>query len=552
MYVTRTATRAAPAVFRAGMRTAGRPYHRPMPKNVSAIAILLPYRSLHTDPSHTSTQPTYPPPGFNPSQARNPIPDKEQQAIRDKIATPLDKDTIVPKTEPTANPKTVAQDAQTMTELASAKATADTEAEKKAIAKKEEAKKKLTLWEKVKHELAHYWDGTKLLGFEIRISSKLALKMAAGYELTRRERRQLQRTVQDLGRLIPFLPFVIVPFAELLLPVALKLFPNMLPSTYEGQSSKDAKAKRLRSTRKEVSEFLRSTLKETGLPISAENAQREEFAEFFRKVRTTGEKPTPEEIVKVCKIFKDDLTLDNLSRPQLVSICRYMNITSFGTDNFLRYQVRVRMRQIKRDDRAIAYEGVDSLSVPELQTACASRGLRTYGVSPGRLRDDLQTWLDLRLKHGVPSTILVLSNAFVYVQGKEADATSQIDALEAVLSSIPEELYHEIELEVNTTEGAATNKQRLEVLKEQQELIEEENEQTQSHENKANASPKDHEDIDEDDKPKHVEAKAAESNEAEASSGDSGATQGSAERAEQDERARKDEMPADKEEAKKE
>ncbi|KAF1932394.1 MRS7 family protein [Didymella exigua CBS 183.55] len=549
MYVARSATRAAPAVFRAGMRTAGRPYHRPMPKNVSAIAILLPYRSFQTETSQTSTHGTYPPPGFNANQSSNPIPQKEQDAIQQKSATPLEKDTIVPKTGPTAIPKTVAQDAQTMTELASEKANADTNAEKKAIAKKEEAKKKLTIWEKVKHEAAHYWDGTKLLGFEIKISSKLALKMAAGYELTRRERRQLQRTVQDLGRLIPFLPFVIVPFAELLLPVALKLFPNMLPSTYEGQSSKDAKAKHLRSTRKEVSEFLRTTLKETGLPISVESAQRAEFAEFFRKVRTTGEKPTSAEIVKVCKIFKDDLTLDNLSRPQLVSICRYMNITSFGTDNFLRYQVRVRMRQIKRDDRAIAYEGVDSLSVPELQTACASRGLRTYGVSPGRLRDDLQTWLDLRLKHGVPSTILVLSNAFVYVQGKEADATSQIDALEAVLSSVPEELYHEIELEVNSTEGAATNKQRLEVLKEQQELIEEETAQAQSLENKANASPKDHEDIDEDDKPKKVDAKAAEeSTEAEASSGDSNATEGSAERAEQDQRARKDEMPAVNEE----
>jgi LETM1 and EF-hand domain-containing protein 1 len=98
-------------------------------------------------------------------------------------------------------------------------------------------------------------------------------------------RLQLQRTVQDLGRLIPFLPFVIVPFAELLLPVALKLFPNMLPSTFEGQSSKDKKAKNLRATRKDVSDFLRQTLKETGLPISAESAKREEFSEFFRKVR---------------------------------------------------------------------------------------------------------------------------------------------------------------------------------------------------------------------------------------------------------------------------
>jgi LETM1 and EF-hand domain-containing protein 1 len=46
---------------------------------------------------------------------------------------------------------------------------------------------------------------------------------------------QLRRTTGDLLRLIPFSVFVIVPFMEILLPVALKLFPNMLPSTFEGQ-----------------------------------------------------------------------------------------------------------------------------------------------------------------------------------------------------------------------------------------------------------------------------------------------------------------------------
>lgn len=34
-------------------------------------------------------------------------------------------------------------------------------------------------------------------------------------------------------RLIPFAVFVVVPFMELLIPVALKLFPDMLPSTFE-------------------------------------------------------------------------------------------------------------------------------------------------------------------------------------------------------------------------------------------------------------------------------------------------------------------------------
>ena len=106
------------------------------------------------------------------------------------------------------------------------------------------------VWKTVKHEAQHYWHGTKLLVSEVRISAKLQWKILHGEPLTRRERRQvfvhpsiskcpslrlsqLKRTTQDIIRLVPFAVFVIVPFMELLLPVALKLFPNMLPSTFE-------------------------------------------------------------------------------------------------------------------------------------------------------------------------------------------------------------------------------------------------------------------------------------------------------------------------------
>lgn len=385
-------------------------------------------------------------------------------------------------------------------EAESEKSLNDLAEKKEAFAVSKENKKKdekLTLAQKIKKEAQHYWDGTKLLATEVKISSRLALRMAAGYELTRRENRQLQRTVQDLARLVPFSAFVIIPFAELLLPVALRLFPNLLPSTYEDQKSKDKKASTLRALRKEVSDFLRQSIRETGLPVSPAMAQKEEFANFFRKVRATGEKPTEQDVIKVCKAFRDDLTLDNLSRPQLVSMCRYMNLNTFGTDQMLRYQIRHRMRQIKRDDRAISYEGVDSLTVAELQMACASRGIKTHGMSPARLREDLQTWLDLRLKEGVPSTLLVLSNAYMYGQSGDNAVANQIDALIGVLSSIPEELYHEIELEVHNAEGAATNKLRLEVLREQEELIEDESEQNESNQESGMATPRDVEDIDE-------------------------------------------------------
>lgn len=415
-------------------------------------------------------------------QAKKPLSkDQEKSSSQQSADSSSNKDPVVsiPTGAPSEHAPTQAAEQAALKELAAQKVAENKAEAKKEVAKKED-KKKMTIWQKVKHEAQHYWDGTKLLATEVRISSRLALKMAAGYELTRREHRQLTRTVQDLGRLVPFSVFVIVPFAELLLPIALRLFPNMLPSTYEDAKSKESKATRLRSSRKEVSQFLRQTMRESGLPVSIATTQKEEFTEFFRKLRATGEEPTKADVIKVCKLFKDDLTLDNLSRPQLVGICRYMNLTTFGTDAMLRYQVRHRMRQIKRDDRAISFEGVDSLSVPELQTACAARGLRTHGMSPGRLRDDLQLWLDLRLKYGVPSTLLVLSNAFMYAQGKETEFDSQLSALQAVLSSIPEELFHEIELEVHNAEGATTNKQRLQVIKEQQELIQEENEQTEA------------------------------------------------------------------------
>ena len=132
----------------------------------------------------------------------------------------------------------------------------------------------------------------------------------------------------------------------------------------------------------------------------------------------------------------------------------------------------------------------------------------SHRVSPARLREDLSTWLELRLKHGVASTLLVLSNAFMYAQGKETEMDSHYDALQAVLSSIPEELYHEMELDISAAEGAATNKQRLEVLREQQELIEQE--AAQSGQAAEEKTVKDDQDIDEKEDKVKAEATAKE------------------------------------------
>ncbi|CUM67847.1 uncharacterized protein PRCAT00005556001 [Priceomyces carsonii] len=329
---------------------------------------------------------------------------------------------------------------------------------------------KQSIWEKVKHEAQHYWDGTKLLGYEIKVSTKLLIKMVAGYGLSRRESAQLQRTIVDVIRLVPFSMFVVIPFAELLLPIALKLFPNLLPSTYESKQDRTKKSAKLSKTRKSASEYIKHTMEESGLKLSKKitDKEKEAFVSFFNTI-SMGKNPSKEHLIQVARLFKNDQVLDNLSRPQLVAMARYMSLRPFGTDSILRYQIRHRLLTIIKDDKAIDYEGVDSLTVPELQTACQQRGIKTVDVSPARLREDLSTWLDLRLRQKIPSTLLILSSTYTYGE-HSASIETYYDALLAVLSSIPDEVYNVAKLELSDD-----SKLKLNMLKEQDEMINEEN-----------------------------------------------------------------------------
>ena len=62
--------------------------------------------------------------------------------------------------------------------------------------------------------------GTKLLGSEIMICTRIIRQVLDGEELTRRELRQLRTTASDVLKAVPFSMFIIVPFMEFALPVS--------------------------------------------------------------------------------------------------------------------------------------------------------------------------------------------------------------------------------------------------------------------------------------------------------------------------------------------
>ncbi|CCH60339.1 hypothetical protein TBLA_0C05410 [Henningerozyma blattae CBS 6284] len=333
--------------------------------------------------------------------------------------------------------------------------------------------KKAPLWDRVKHEAKHYWDGTKLLGLETKISFKLLLKLLAGYELTRREMLQFKRTTQDIVRLVPFAAFVIIPFAELLLPVALKIFPNLLPSTYESQKEKISKLESLRKTRRLMSKFMNEK-KPHFKPTDITDDQKIIFNNFYRKVFETGKPESREQLIQVARLYKDDTVLDNVTRPYLIALAKYINLKPFGTDVMLRYRIRSKLLELRQDDLSIFYEGVDQLTPVELLNACSSRGIRSFNVKESILRDNLKIWLNMRIKDKIPSTLLVMATASNY--GDITSSKSLYDALCDTLSSVPDELYDEVKVNV-VQEGESHPSEKIAHLKDQVEFMKDEAEQ---------------------------------------------------------------------------
>jgi LETM1 and EF-hand domain-containing protein 1 len=149
-----------------------------MPSQVTALAILVSQQRGYATEQSTpnSSSQSYPPPGFNAEQAKKPLPQSNNQPSKETTQTDIAKSAD-------------ASQAKTQSREVATKAVT---AEQKKVAEGKKETKSLTIGQKIKKEVQHYWDGTKLLATEVKISSRLALKMAAGYELSRREHRQVR------------------------------------------------------------------------------------------------------------------------------------------------------------------------------------------------------------------------------------------------------------------------------------------------------------------------------------------------------------------------
>lgn len=336
-------------------------------------------------------------------------------------------------------------------------------------------------WHHVKEEASHYWLGSKLLWREMKMAKSIIFRLLEGNAITRRERLQLTRTSLDIFRLVPFALFVLIPFMEFLLPVALKLFPNMLPSTFSTKLKKEENMKKELQVRLGVASFLQETLvelakKKRGSSSDATSANATEVLDFMEKARK-GEPLPNSQVLKMASLFEDELTLANISRPQLIILCQYMALKPFGGDGILRFQLRTKMRGIKEDDRRILWEGVDSLTHGELQDACRERGMRAYGMDEASMQQQIREWLDLSIQKNTPISLLIMSRAFSLTT---SSFEGSAEKLGKTISSFDEDVINEVVLSASKGEEENTvdmKLRKLESLEHQEELMDDEREE---------------------------------------------------------------------------
>ncbi|PAV67941.1 hypothetical protein WR25_01187 isoform C [Diploscapter pachys] len=207
------------------------------------------------------------------------------------------------------------------------------------------------------------------------------------------------------------------------------------------------------------------------LPDAKGESKALEFARFIKKVRAEGGYVSNEELLKFSKLFEDELTLDNLGMSQLRSLCRLMTIQPLGSPEILRFQLNMKLRELKADDKMIASEGgVEKLSTIDLQAACRARGMRSVGLSEERLRDQLRQWLELSLNDKVPPAFLLLSRTLYLPED-----ISFTDRLKTLIQSLPDGIAEQTRQKLTELEGGKVDhKARLDLIKQIEDAIQKE------------------------------------------------------------------------------
>lgn len=269
----------------------------------------------------------------------------------------------------------------------------------------------------VKHTLVWVKTGVLLFLTNMKISKNLIIKRLKGYRLSYSEYKLLIRTMNDMFKLIPFSFFIIIPFAEFLLPVFLKIYPNLLPSTFKNDDNFNNIKKNLYA-KQQLAKFLQKLIEEKEKQLNENiNADMDSdkkimiLNKFHQQLINKDEKDinpflSANDTLKIAKLFKEDFVLDKMNLKTLQAICHLLGLKPYGMHYHVVLQLRHHFLRLQREDRELIYEGVENLKKHTLIEICKDRGMNC-NTSEKEMILQIKQWLQLASIKEVPYILLL-------------------------------------------------------------------------------------------------------------------------------------------------
>jgi len=306
--------------------------------------------------------------------------------------------------------------------------------------------------------------GCRLLAADMRACFFLVKRILKGYPLSVRERGLLVQTTSNVLKLVPFSFFLIVPFAELALPLVLRVFPGMLPSTFFQRKYDNATLARKLKAKEELAEFWQQVVYDRTKQIYDKQGKHADKAMELAKFQDTliegTEFPRLKEILRFSKLFKDEFGFQNMSSKHLMAMSRLLGFKHAKSwwRGHLEVQLRHHITSLRTEDRDLLWEGIDGLSSKELIEACRKRLIRFHDVTEQEMREGLSRWLEISGNHRDIPTVLLLWVQSFYLKAPE----SNLDVNSELQMEVREQPRQEPEAKKAFSDFAQRQKDRVE------------------------------------------------------------------------------------------
>ncbi|CAH0473741.1 unnamed protein product [Peronospora belbahrii] len=260
--------------------------------------------------------------------------------------------------------------------------------------------KDLSFYQKVKKWLQPFVTGSKSLYHENKQALALRYRIYESQgkiHLTRRELLLLRQAHRDLFKSLPLLAFFCVPLLGYAAPLlGYQFLKQLLPSQFWRPNQKtqflqeDVEARAM--TYPQLVQLL--------LQIQYKD---DTLREMLARAKTKGnEGLRPDHLVELMPFFDGPAALAELSDQHVYVLAEgSVLFPTFALLNKLLRKSQVQKKLERRalelslDDQELLKEGVDSLSLSELEFACHERGIVTQYGKIETLRDALKKWLSM-------------------------------------------------------------------------------------------------------------------------------------------------------------